>query len=163
MISLAFYFLIRTFLFQSFIIPSESMKETLFPGDMILVEKIDKWTGKDYQYGDIVVFDFGFEKHRLVKRIIGLPGDVIDIENGELFLNGEKSEESYVGNNKTMILDNNNGIIFPYMIPEDSVFLMGDNREESSDSRVFGAVRIKDIDGKVFLRYWPLSSFGKIE
>jgi signal peptidase I len=97
-------------------------------------------------------------ENRLIKRVIGVPGDILEIKNGEVFVNYLKINETYI-----------KGITYPYRtedkitIPEGKVFVMGDNRENSSDSRLFGFVDIESIEGKAAFRYWPFDRFIKFD
>ena len=97
-------------------------------------------------------------KTSYIKRIIAIEGDLIKIEDGEVYLNGEKLEEEYLpdGVDTKSVYYNN------LVVPEGCVFVMGDNRDKSMDSRAFGCIPVEKIEGKVKLRYWPLSKFGKV-
>ena len=151
-------------LFTSFIvshnkIPTSSMVSTINVGDHILTSMLPYYY-RDPQFGEIVVFKHGQESW--VKRVIGLPGDVIDIREGNVYVNDEEIDESaylsspgisdpYVGSD---------AVEFPFTVPEDSYFLMGDNRTQSQDSRYIGAVKREDIYGKAWLKIYP---FDEIE
>ena len=142
---------IRAFLFQAFTIPSGSMLNTIQIGDYLLVNKFlygvkipftDKYLfrGRDPQRGDIIVFKFpGDESVDYIKRIVGVPGDVIEVKNKQLYRNGEPVQESYIRHTHPDFigrLDN----IGPVTVPEDEYFVMGDNRDNSEDSRAWGSV-----------------------
>ena len=99
-------------------------------------------------------------KTSYIKRVIGIPGDHVVIKNGKVFINGEIIEEKYLEPGK--ITDNGNGNCIDVTVPENTVFVMGDNREESMDSRCFGCIPLEKIESKVWIRIWPLSLFGKI-
>ena len=152
--------LIKVFLFQAFFIPSESMLPTLGIGDRVLVNKLAYSLG-DVERGDIVVFDkpeslpdTGVDE--FIKRVIALPGDTLESRDGVVYVNGERLEEDYL---PTSVRTDNLEL---RVIPEDHVFVMGDNRTNSQDSRVFGPVPLDDIVGEAFLRVWPLPSLGGI-
>jgi len=162
-ISFALVFLvIRPFVVEAFYIPSESMVHTLEVGDRVLTNKfIYRFTEPDR--GDILVFksvEGGNLKNRadLIKRVVGVPGDTIEVQKGKLFVNGEPQNEPYV-NEATVEFQGPYG---PKKVPEGYVFMMGDNRGNSSDSRVFGPVPYENIEGGAFLRFWPLNRFGLI-
>ena len=160
---------VRTFIIQAFKIPSGSMKNTLQIGDHILVNKFIygvklPFTSttiipyKNPQRGDIVVFKFRQEpKKDFIKRTIGIPGDVIEIRNKKLYVNKKRLEQDYAIYTDLHIIpkamqprDN----LGPVTVPEDSIFVMGDNRDHSYDSRFWGFVDLKDVKGKAFIIYW---------
>ena len=150
--------LIKTFLFQAFYIPSGSMEQTLAVGDRVLVNKISYDYG-DLARGDVIVF------HRppnappsdvddFIKRIIGLPGDTLEAIDGRVYVNGVPTDEPYVDpGDVTTNLPRT-------VVPDGHVFVMGDNRDNSTDSRIFGPVDQELIVGKAFLTVWPLGSIG---
>lgn len=152
--------LIKTFLLQAFYIPSESMEPTLEVGDRVLVNKLS-YDFHDVNRGDLVVF------HRpetdpsddeaikdLIKRVVGLPGETVESIDGHVYIDGQPLEEPYVPDGVTTTMPG------PVTVPEGQVFVMGDNRENSSDSRVFGPISQDLIIGRAFLRVWPLSQIG---
>jgi signal peptidase I len=146
--------LLRTFAFQTFYIPSESMLPTLQVGDRIVVNKI----ADDYDRGNIVVFnkpDSWQAAHAvLIKRIVGLPGETLEIRNNTVFIDGEELVEPYLAEGATM------ADYGPFTIPDGQVFVMGDNRTFSSDSRENGPVPLSDVVGRAALRIWPIGTFG---
>ena len=93
-----------------------------------------------------------------IKRVIGVAGDHIKIEEGKVYLNGEELQEDYVAEGAVTISDRYTDIT----VPEGYVFVMGDNREHSTDSRSFGCIPVEKIESKVWIRFWPLNKFGKI-
>lgn len=153
--------IIRTFIVQAFWIPSGSMIPTLEVGDRVLVAKFWGWITKPSR-GSIYVFKYPVDRDRdFVKRVIGIPGDVIDIRNGTVYINGTAIDEPYVKNKDTFTLRPNN--IFPevpFTVPEGKYLMLGDNRRNSADSRYWGFVDIDDMRGPVFFRYWPLNRIG---
>jgi signal peptidase I len=162
--------LIKTFLFQAFYIPSESMKPTLNVGDRVLVNKMS-YRVHDVNRGDIVVFetppkakDANGRIKDLVKRVIGLPGERVETHNGIVFVNGRQLQEPYLRNGvKTCAPNSNPGACADLpatTIPSDDVFVMGDNRTASKDSRSFGAITESSIVGRVFVRIWPVTDLG---
>lgn len=100
-------------------------------------------------------------KTSYIKRVIGLPNDHIVIRDGKVFVNDEMIEEKYL--QPGVVTDNERGYIVDLVVPENSVFVMGDNRPQSTDSRCFGCIPLKKIESKVWIRIWPLNSFGKID
>lgn len=100
-------------------------------------------------------------KTSYIKRVIGLPGDHIVIEDGKVYINNTLLEESYL--QPGVITDNGKGYCTDLVVPENSVFVMGDNRSQSTDSRCFGCIPLERIESKVWIRIWPLNLFGKID
>ena len=151
--------IIRTFLFQSFYIPSPSMTPALKPGDRVLVSKLS-YRLHDIHRGDIVVFkrpphvQAGPEVKDLVKRVIGLPGDTVEARDGQLIVNGRTLKEPYVAKGESTTP------VSPQHIPANRYWVMGDNRNVSEDSRYFGSIAQDLIVGRVFFQVWPVSSLG---
>ena len=112
------------------------------------------------------IFKFGYYvleigKTSYIKRVIGLPGEHVKIENGKVYINGKELEEPYLQPNvETNSLD---GPFTDFIVPEGYVFLMGDNRSHSTDCRRFGCIPIEKLEGKVWIRFWPLNQIGKVE
>lgn len=100
-------------------------------------------------------------KTSYIKRVIGLPGDHIVIEDGTVYINDEEYEEDYL--QPGVITDNGKGFCTDVIVPENTVFVMGDNRSQSTDSRCFGCIPLEKIESKVWIRIWPLNLFGKID
>jgi signal peptidase I len=161
--------LLRAFVVQTFFIPSGSMEPTLQIGDRILVNKLS-YHLHGVDRGDIVVFSRpptencgGPEVNDLVKRVIGLPGDVISLLNGSVYVDGKKLDETWLPASEQGITvagpaGNSSNLARPYRVPADNYFVMGDNRTDSCDSRYWGPINRSLIVGKVELRVWPLSS-----
>lgn len=101
-------------------------------------------------------------KRSYIKRVIGLPGDHVEIKDGSVYINGEKLEEDYLSSDvKTESV--NGGQYLDIIVPEKTVFVMGDNRPDSIDSRKFGCIPYEKIEGKIVLRFWPLNKFGTVK
>ena len=100
-------------------------------------------------------------KTSYIKRVIGLPGDHLKIENGKVYINGNELQETYL--QEGVITDDLNGAFTDIVVPENTVFVMGDNRGQSTDSRRFGCIPLEKIESKVLFRFWPLDVFGKVE
>ena len=153
-LALVIALLIKTFLFQAFYIPSESMLPTLKVHDRVLVNKVS-YKLHPVHRTDIVVFkapkgsDPGIDD--LVKRVIGLPGEAVSGRGGHIFINGKPLKETYLPTG-TFTSD-----FAPVKIPANAYWVMGDNRGNSKDSRVFGVIKKNEIVGRVFVRIWPLS------
>src|SRR4051794_27321492 len=158
-LALVIALLIKTFLFQAFYIPSESMVPTLKVGDRVLVNKLS-YKFHDVHRGDIVVFKAppaarsdGIDD--LVKRVVGLPGDTVEArDDGRIYVNDRLLDEPYLP--KGTLTTN----LPPTKIPAGHLFMMGDNRVASRDSRYFGPIKESAIIGRVFVRIWPPKSIG---
>ena len=155
--ALAVALVVKTFLFQAFFIPSLSMYSTLDKGDRVLVNKLS-YRLHDVHRGDLVVFerppnvaDTGIED--LIKRVVGLEGDVVEGHDGKVFINGRALDEDYLDKGiKT-------GDFARVTVPEGHIFVMGDNRGNSEDSRIFGAIDEDLLVGRAFVRVWPIPAF----
>jgi signal peptidase I len=153
---------IRTFVIQAFKIPSGSMKPTLLVGDHILVNKFIygiklPFTDKiliplsEPERGDVVVFKFPLDTRKdYIKRVIGLPGDRVQLVNKQLLINGQPTKDPHA----SYSMNGNMRMFGPVTVPSGHLFVMGDNRDESSDSRVWGFVPRPYLKGKAFLIYW---------
>jgi len=161
--------LLRTFVVQTFFIPSGSMEPTLQIGDRILVNKLS-YHLHGVDRGDIVVFSRppaencgGPEVNDLVKRVVGLPGDVISLSRGYVYIDGKRLDESWLPAGEQGITSegpqgNASNLVHPYHIPANEYFVMGDNRNDSCDSRYWGPIKQSLIVGKVEVRVWPISA-----
>jgi len=173
-VALVLAFFIRSFVVQAFKIPSGSMLETLQIGDHLLVNKFVyglkiPFTDKIFinvsepEFGDIIVFEFPEDPSKdFIKRVIGLPGDVIEVRDKQVYRNGEKLVESYIQHTDPNIVAGSRDNFGPVTVPEDACFVMGDNRDESYDSRFWGFVRRETIKGKAWILYWSWSGFTDI-
>jgi signal peptidase I len=174
--------LIKTFLFQAFWIPSSSMEDTLQVYDRVLVSKLS-YEFSDISQLDVIVFDdprAGFEQpdegaldravrnlkesiglatpqSEFIKRVIGLPGDIVEGRDGAVYVNDVRLDEPYLKQPELPIRP-----FGPVVVPEGSLFVMGDNRRASQDSRFFGPIPIDDVVGKAFVIIWPPSRAGGI-
>ena len=147
-------FVVKTFLIQAFFIPSGSMLPTLHEDDRVLVNKLS-YDLHDVHRGDLVVFErpeneAAGQIKDLIKRVVGLPGERIESRDGAVYIDGDLLEEPYLADGaETTGLE-------PQTVPEGHVFVMGDNRGDSMDSRVFHAINEDLIVGRAFVRVWPL-------
>jgi signal peptidase I len=146
---------VRPFVLEAFYIPSESMVPTLEVGDRVFVNKfIYRFT--EPERGDIIVFEsVNGGEDDLIKRVVALPGDSVAVRGGVLSVNEEPQNEPYL--NREIPDDSFFG---PTRLSEGEVFVMGDNRANSADSRVFGPVPIENIEGEAFAFFWPPSRIG---
>lgn len=166
-LTVVIFFGIQAFVAQPYKVQQTSMENTLLPDQYVLVDKLSpRWD--TYSYGDIVVFhppaswsqgsDVPF-----IKRVIGLPGDVIELQEGVVHVNGVALVEPYIFVNA----DGTQQQSYPapggatrWVVPDGELFLMGDHREDSADSRNFGPIEISQIIGRAWLRYWPFDRIG---
>lgn len=100
-------------------------------------------------------------KTSYIKRVIGLPGDHVQIKNGKVYINEEELKEDYLQSG--IVTDDAEGMFSDIIVPQNTVFAMGDNRNSSVDCRAFGCIPLERIEGKVLIRFWPLNEFGKVE
>ena len=136
-----------------------SMNNTLSEGDLIFVSKLHYKIG-NVKRGDIIVFEHNGVKN-LVKRVIGIPGDKVFIKNNTLYINDQAYEESYL-NSDMITYDFNICSLGDCTVPENSYFVLGDNRVNSQDSREIGYISKDQIVGKAVMRFWPITSFKKL-
>lgn len=151
---------VKTFLVQAFYIPSESMVPTLKVGDRVLVNKLSYSMG-DVDRGDIVVFSRpggpaadGIED--LIKRVVALPGETVEGREGRVYVDGAPLDESYLEP------EVETSSFPPYTVPADHLWVMGDNRGASDDSRRFKSVPMDDVVGRAFVIIWPVSELGTL-
>jgi signal peptidase I len=158
---IAIALLVEAFLIQAFWIPSPSMEPTLDVGDRVLVNKLS-YKFHDVNHGDVVVFERppgastgeNGEIKDLIKRVIAVEGDTIEAKEGEVYVNGEQLDEDYL--EPGTATDN-----LPLTrIPDGEVFVMGDNRTNSEDSRIFGPIDEDAIVGRAFIRVLPITDIG---
>ena len=178
--ALAIAVVVKTFLFQPFWIPTPSMDPTIQINDRVMVNKV-VMNFSDINRFDIVVFrdpaapeieDSFFQavvrsvleavgiqtrgKEDLIKRVIALPGETITIQNNQVLIDGAPLDEPHLPEGVQMPDEG------PVTLGDDEVFVMGDNRQQSFDSRAFGPIPVADVIGKAFLIIWPLSHFGSL-
>ena len=172
---------INTKVFAMAKVQQKSMEDTLHNNEKLVVDKLS-YNFNDPKRGDIIIFLKDEEKGsileegyryikeiislnnitdnriRYVKRVIGIPGDEINIKSGAVYVNGEKLEESYI-KGETYGRD----IDFPLIVGENELFVLGDNREVSQDSRDFGTIKVNQVEGRVAFRVSPLDKFGLLK
>ena len=169
-LTLVIFLVIQNFIAQPYKVQQQSMEHTLEPEQYVLVDKLTP-RFDTYKRGDIVVFTppaaWGEDGTPFIKRVIGEGGDKVEIrDDGFVYINGEKLDEPY------LFSDEDGGPPQPttappdestWTIPEGELFLMGDHRQNSADSRTFGPVPIDRVIGRAWLRYWPLGTFGILQ
>ncbi|MDR2160889.1 MAG: signal peptidase I [Desulfovibrio sp.] len=166
--------LIRTFLFEPFIIPSNSMLSTLQPGDRIFVAKFSYGIHLPLAQkeilslgepgrGDIIVFPYPRNPRiDYIKRVVGLPGDVLEIREKQLYRNGEAVQEDYISHSSSQVIPGWRDFMRPVSVPPGKLFVMGDNRDDSQDSRYWGFVDKDTVHGRAVIIYWSSLNFINI-
>ena len=163
------FFVVHTFVAQPFRVEQRSMETSLLPEQYVLVDKLTpRWA--PYERGDIVVFEppeswASARRDPFIKRVIGLPGDRIELEDGLVLVNGVELDEPYLfvrGGEPEPTEPSFNGET-RWLVPDGALFVMGDHRAASADSREFGPIEISTVLGRALLRYWPFDTFGPIE
>ncbi|AUM94479.1 TPA: signal peptidase I [Clostridium botulinum] len=177
--------LVNSKVFAKVRVQQSSMENTLLTNEQLVVDKLS-YNFVEPKKGDIIIFHENKEKgniaedtlemvdnimsklnnnktdieedDRLIKRVVGIPGDEIDIKDGYIYLNGKKLEEPYV-KGKTISRD----FKFPIQVPENKLFVLGDNRMISKDSRLFGLIDYKQVEGKAIYRVHPFNHVGKVK
>ena len=173
-VALILALVIRTFVVQAFKIPSESMVKTLLVGDHLLASKFSYgiripfthtyiYKGEDPVKGDIIIFEYPNDPSvDYIKRIVGTPGDTIEVRNKQLFRNGEAVKESFIRFTEPDRIQPVRDNFGPVTVPADKYFVMGDNRDNSMDSRFWGFVDRSAIRAKAWRIYWSWGGLGDI-
>lgn len=156
-IIIIFVIIIRSFLITPIMVNGNSMASTLKSSEVLLLNKMDK----KYKRFDIVVVDYddGKFKEKIIKRVIGLPGEKIKYNNGKLYVNDKKVKDKF----SEFTNDFSTQDLGSLKIPEDTYLVLGDNRNNSVDSRILGFIKKEDIMGKTNIRLFPFNKFGKID
>jgi signal peptidase I len=166
-LTLIIFFVIQNFVAQPYKVQQQSMERTLEPEQYVLVDKLTP-RFDEYKRGDIVVFtppsdwiqDNGTP---FIKRVIGVGGDTVKLTDGDVYVNDTKIDEPYIytdeatGEPQPTTADDD---VSQWVVPTGELFLMGDHRQNSADSRAFGPVPATNVIGRAWLRYWPLDTFG---
>lgn len=159
---------IRTFFFAPIVVDGKSMMPTLHDQNRMIVNKIATRIGDIHRF-DIIVFHATEDKD-YIKRVIGLPGDHIEYKNDTLYINGKAYDEPYLDKYKQNLVDGPltepfklEDIIGQPTVPEGELFVLGDNRRFSKDSRHIGTIPIEEVMGKTSFVFWPLSDFGIVK
>ena len=172
-LTIVIFWVVQTFVAQPYKIQQESMHGTLEPNQYVLVDKLTP-RFDSYSRGDIIVFN---PIQRLdsctsagtpleaegttpyIKRVIGEPGDQVELRNGSVWINGVRLNEPYTQGRPTDVTGGQSS----WTVPQGRLFVMGDNRPNSADSRQFGAICISDVIGRAWARYWPLDTLGILQ
>jgi signal peptidase I len=166
-LTLVIFFGIQTFIAQPFMVEGSSMDDTFAEGDYVLVDRLSAlWS--PYPHGQVVVFHppaswtNGTEPY--IKRVIGVGGDTVEVRpDGSVAVNGAVIDEPYLFRNDAGLLESTQARDQArWVVPEGELFVMGDHRQASADSRVFGPIPVSSVIGRGVVRYWPLSDFGLI-
>lgn len=189
-IALVLALLIRYFIGTPTIVKQPSMFPTLKQNQRLILNRLSKTLKETPERGDIITFEapsntyatdtkatysneptnafgkFGYYvlevgKTSYIKRVIALPGEHVKIQDGKVYINEQELEEDYLQPNVTT--DNANPLLTDFIVPDDCIFAMGDNRAQSTDCRSFGCIPIEKVESKVWIRFWPLNLFGKVD
>lgn len=161
-IALCISIVVRLFIAEPRFIPSNSMQPTLQIGDRLLIEKVSYRLHEPHQ-GDIVVFEpppqlqeIGYERDQaFIKRVIGLPGQIVQVAKHQVYIDGRVLDEDYILEAPTYNMS-------PVEIPPGYLFVMGDNRNDSNDSHVWGLLPEQNLIGRAAIRFWPLAAAGSL-
>ena len=173
--AIALAIVVQAFVVKPYQIPSDSMANTLVPHQRVLVDRLI-YRFRPVERGDIIVFRCAaLGNEVLIKRVVGLPGDLLALRNGRLYVNGVQASDSFVDKAGGIVEPTQPASISaggepgarwalaqPYRVPAGHYFVMGDNRTESDDSRYWGTVPRSAIIGQAFFTYWPLGRIGSI-
>jgi signal peptidase I len=164
-LTIAIFLIVQNFVAQPFKVEQRSMERTVEPGEYVLVDKLTPHFAT-YARGDVVVFtppadpvETNGVRTPYIKRVVGLPGEEVEVRDGAILIDGRKLAEPYVYEGQST---EQTGSETRWTVPEGELFLLGDHRQASSDSREFGPVPIENLVGRVVLRYWPLSALGPL-
>lgn len=160
MVALAFLLAsgIRAYVIQPYVIPTGSMEPTIEISDRVLANKFI-YRFREPERGDVVVLDDPTGTvQTLIKRVIATGGETVDLVDGRVVVDGDPLDEPYTYGKESQPMSPE--ITFPYTVPDSSVWLMGDNRTNSADSRVFGAVPLSEVRGQAICTFWPLDRLG---
>lgn len=152
--ALVIAFLFTHFLGERTVVLGQSMEPNLYQNQQLIIDKLSyRFHGP--KRGDIVVVNVRNSEIPYIKRVVGLPGEVLEVRNNRVYIDGEVLSESYISE----VMQGDFG---PVTIPEDHIFVMGDNRRFSRDSRTVGTIPVDDILARAWFRVWPLEDFGPV-
>ena len=166
LLALIVFTAVQLWVAQPYQVQQESMENTLMPDQYVLVDKLSP-TFDDYHQGDIVVFSppkgwsHDTSNTPFIKRVIGLPGDTIDVRGGKVYVNDLPLDEPYIYNHEPTAVPDAN--VHQWTVGQNQLFVMGDHRSASQDSRHFGPIDRSTVIGRAWMRYWPLEEFGLIK
>jgi signal peptidase I len=164
-LTVVIFVLVQHFVAQPYQILQVSMEHTLEPGQYVLVDKLSP-NFSDYKRGDIVVFEppSGYSEDGrdipFIKRVIGVAGDTVEVHDGHVFVNGARLDEPYVYEGQSTVPLTN---ITTWRVSDGELFVLGDHREASTDSRYFGPIKKSSVIGRAWLRYLPFDKFGLVD
>lgn len=153
--------LIRSFLFTIIQVDGPSMSDTLLNGDRLFVTVADMKLNGPERF-DVVICRYPDSRDNYVKRVIGMPGETLEVKKGVLYINGEAVEEAFLSDSRTVRFDKASNDFGPVVIGGNEYFVMGDNRDNSNDSRNVGVITGNMVTGKVRQIIWPLDRFGSV-
>ena len=165
-LTLVIFFVIQNFVAQPFQVHGHSMEHTFAQGDYVLVDRLTgRWS--PYARGQVVVFQppasATDRKEPFIKRVIGVGGDTVEVRDGQVFVNGVALDEPSLFHDAAGATEPTEaGDQTRWVVPQGELFVMGDHRQVSEDSRVFGPIPVSSVIGRGIVRYWPLSEFGII-
>lgn len=154
LIALVLVVVIRAFILDTRVVPTSSMVPTIMPGDRLFVEKIT-YRFQGLERGEVIVFKPPAQsqlKDDLIKRLIALPGDTVEVKNGKLYVNDQPQDEPYLAEEIQYTMKK-------MEVPSDKIFVLGDNRNRSFDSHEWGFAELSSVKGKAFITYWPFDRF----
>ena len=164
-LTLIIFVVVQTFIARPYCVLQQSMEHTLEPGQCVLIDELTPRIGT-YGRGDIVVFNPPprwapqGDSTPFIKRVIGVGGDTVAIKDGAVYVNGVKLAEPYLYSQNGQAQRTEPQGTAQWLVPTGELFVMGDHREVSADSRVFGAVSVSSLIGRAWLRYLPFNTFG---
>lgn len=165
-LTLVIFFVIQNLVAQPFQVKGSSMERTFVESDYVLVDRLTpRWS--PYARGQVVVFQppatVSDLSEPFIKRVIGVGGDTVEVRDGRVYVNGLALDEPYLFHNAAGVAEPTiAGDPSRWVVPEGDLFVMGDHRQVSDDSRVFGPIPVSSVIGRGVIRYWPLSEFGII-
>ncbi len=166
-LTLVIFFVIQNFVAQPFRVQMSSMEHTFEPDQYVLIDRISHlWS--PYTRGQVIVFrapdNSELPNDPFIKRVIGVAGDTVEIRDGAVFVNGKQLDEPYLYRNDAGEIEPTevSGSQTTWKVPDGELFVMGDHRQVSVDSRAFGTIPVSSVIGRVIFRYWPLSALGPI-
>lgn len=148
-------FLVTHFLGERTVVYGQSMEPYLHPNQQLIIDKLS-YRFHEPRRGDIVVIDVESSDIPYIKRVVGLPGEVLHVQNNRVYINGDVLSESYISE----VMQDDFG---PVTIPANHIFVMGDNRPYSRDSRTVGTIPLDNIIARAWFRVWPLTDFGPLQ
>jgi signal peptidase I len=163
-LTIVIFLVIQTFVAQPFQVQQHSMERTFEQGDYVLVDRLSHLWSR-YAPGQVIVFNppatAATRNQPFIKRVIGIAGDTVDIRDGRVFVNEVALDEPYLYRDGSGALESTEASgLSHWVVPAGDLFVMGDHRQVSDDSRVFGPIPVASVIGRGLVRYWPLSVFG---